>query len=69
MEFKEHYFLKSMNENVLLETSLLILSILSNYLVYRNEVGQIFKSFISSYGDYLLNYSIRITILFNFSTC
>jgi len=39
MEFKEHYFLKSMNENVLLETSLLILSILSNYLVYRNEVG------------------------------
>ncbi|CAD8181685.1 unnamed protein product [Paramecium octaurelia] len=60
MEFKDHYFLKSMNVNVLLETSLLILSILSNYLVYRNEVGQIFKSFITQYGDYLLNYSIPL---------
>lgn len=33
MEFREHYFLKSMNVNILLETSLLILSILSNYLI------------------------------------
>ncbi|CAD8094441.1 unnamed protein product [Paramecium sonneborni] len=60
MELKEHYFLKSMNINLLLESSLLILSIVSNYLTQRNEVGLIFKSFINEYGDYLLNYSIPL---------
>ncbi|CAD8176426.1 unnamed protein product [Paramecium pentaurelia] len=60
MEFREHYFLKSMNVHILLETSLLILSILSNYLIQRNEVGLLFKSFIAEYGDYLINYSIPL---------
>ncbi|CAD8097996.1 unnamed protein product [Paramecium sonneborni] len=60
MEFREHYFLKSMNVNLLLETSLLILSIQSNYLTSRIEVGLIFKSFINQYADYLLNYSIPL---------
>ncbi|CAD8157284.1 unnamed protein product [Paramecium octaurelia] len=60
MEFREHYFLKSMNVNILLETSLLILSILSNFLISRNEVGLLFKSFIGEYNDYLINYSIPL---------